>query len=43
MAAKCGHDACKCNDSSQAGYCSQACNEGTMNGDRCACGHPDCV
>lgn len=42
--AKCKHDACHCTgeEVQNSGYCSQACQTGAMENDRCACGHPDC-
>lgn len=50
---KCSHDKCSCQINTydmEAGYpskygefCSLACQQGLMDGDRCGCGHPECA
>jgi hypothetical protein len=40
---KCKHDGCKCSAAEgKKGYCSDDCAKGTMQGNRCGCGHPAC-
>jgi len=39
---KCKHEACKCNNQSQGGFCSDSCKQSKMNGGKCGCGHGDC-
>jgi hypothetical protein len=39
----CKHDGCNCSAAEgKNGYCSEACAKGTMQGNRCGCGHPAC-
>jgi hypothetical protein len=39
----CKHSSCKCSAAEgKNGYCSDACANGKMDGNRCGCGHPGC-